>query len=192
MEQLELSKADFGRMAYVGSLARERDSDAWYTPLEYVTSARRVFGGKIDLDPYGSAVANVGIQAGRFFCTDDPAPDGKKWPKVDSVFMNPPYSMRLVRQATDQFCEAFRRRRFQRGIVLVNNATETLFFQKLLHAATAMCLPNHRIRFHGNVDGKDGSKGNTRGQAFLYFAADGKHDDFAAEFDCYGPIVAII
>ena len=72
--------------------------------------------------------------------------------------------------------------KLQEGIILVNNATETKWFQTLLTNASSICFTNHRISFW-NADGKVVSN-NTRGQAFFYF---GNHaEKFNAIFASHG------
>ncbi len=161
--------ADPRRLGYVGAppgARSARDGDAWFTPARYLSAAREVLGS-IDLDPYSSAAANLRVGATWTFTSERPAPRGEEWPTCEAVWMNPPYSSRGVSEATERFIAAFQAGRFERGIVLVNNATETRFFQSLLREATAVCLPNHRIAFEC-VDGKRVSN-NPRGQALFYF-----------------------
>ena len=71
---------------------------------------------------------------------------------------------------------------FGEGVVLVNNATETRWFQLMLREATAVMLTDHRISFW-NADGKAVS-GNTRGQAFFYFGDN--PEKFLVEFSKHG------
>jgi ParB family chromosome partitioning protein len=173
-------------LGYIGRTpgSEARDSDSWNTPARYLDAARGVLGG-IDLDPYSSVAANERVGARIFFTAQRPAPAGPKWPEVSSCWMNPPYSGALVLEACQQFVAAFHSGRFQAGIVLVNNATETRFFQLLLGTATAVCFTNHRIGFE-NIDGKRVS-GNTRGQAFLYFGPDATR--FARVFADFGTVL---
>lgn len=177
--------ADSKRLAYVGKApgAASRDSDSWFTPPVYVEAARACLGG-IGLDPFSSAAANLSVKAGRFLTVADDALTCAWRPPSDcrTVWMNPPYSGGLCRLACAKFLEEFAAGSFSAGVVLVNNATETRFFQALLGASAAMCLPSARIQFW-NADGKQIS-GNTRGQAFLYFGDDAPR--FLAAFKSFG------
>jgi hypothetical protein len=175
-------------MGYIGSLpgcGPSRDSDSWNTPTRYLDAARRALGGAIDLDPYTSLAANVRVGAALTFTAAEPAPPGTQWPLVDTVWMNPPYSGALVLQASSQLVAAYQAKRFQRAVVLVNNATDTRFFNLLLREAAAVCFTEGRIAFE-NVDGKRIS-GNTRGQAFFWFGKDCQA--FADEFARFGPVM---
>ena len=159
---------DKQRLGYVGGVpGATRDGNAWYTPEKYLKAVRKVFGQCIDLDPYSSPEANERVKALRYFTAEDPAPMGEAWPKVTTCFMNPPYSGVLVRQAVGNFLAALRAERFHEGIVLVNAATETRWFQALLRDATYVCFPAGRIRF--DAGGNQRTSSNTSGQAFLFF-----------------------
>lgn len=129
------TKADKLKLGYVGSQPGQRDSASWFTPARYIQSVTAVLGG-IGLDPFSSADANRIVKAKRFFSIEDNA-FLKAW-KAPTVFMNPPYSGTLCRQACRKFLEEWQAGNFQSGIVLVNNCTETQFFQELLRNASSV------------------------------------------------------
>jgi ParB family chromosome partitioning protein len=170
-------KADKTRLGYVGRQPGTpvRDSDEWYTPLCFIELARAVMGS-IDLDPFSSATANRGIRAAYYFDTQRSAlasswrntAQRRKYPQGVNVWMNPPYAMPLIHQAVGALLAARREGHVAQAIVLVNNATETRWFQCLCAASTALCFPKHRIAFRA-PDGKAVGS-NTRGQAFFYLA----------------------
>jgi len=164
-------KADPEKLAYIGSkpgLPRvaDRDSDSWYTPTVYTEMAREVMG-EIDLGPFSSVTAIRRIRAKRFFDTMEDAHRQSWFQDQGRVFMNPPYGRKLVDAAVDLFLAHWAGECVSQGVVLVNNATETRWFQSLLRGSDAVCFPDRRIAFE-NDDGKHVS-GNTRGQAFFYF-----------------------
>lgn len=177
-ERADVSTADPRRLGYVGSVPQgPRDSDAWFTPAKYVLAARQSLGGYISLDPFSSIEANKVVQADRFLTESDDAFKQDWFPRVRTederprtVWMNPPYGAGLVTDAVTLFLNHYQAGLFDRGIILVNNATETKWFQKALTRASALTLTNHRISFW-NADGKAVS-GNTRGQAFFFFGED--------------------
>jgi phage N-6-adenine-methyltransferase len=166
-----VNKADSRKLGYIGAVpnahqAANRDSDAWFTPHKYISLVKQAIG-EIDLDPFSSEQANGVIQANRYF---DEKLDAFKQPwfsEPGSVFMNPPYSRKLINASVDLFVRHWQADKISEAIVLVNNATETKWFQQLLGEASAICLVSKRIAFE-NRDGKHVS-GNTRGQVFLYF-----------------------
>ena len=184
-----MSKANISKLGYVGSKPgsrnQERDSDSWFTPDTYLDSVRAALGS-VDLDPFSSPEANARVRAKRFFTEEDNA-FSQDWSAVqaETAFMNPPYSAKLVRDAVFRFIYEYVSGSFQQGIVLVNNATETKWFQHMLRECSAVCFTDHRISFW-NADGKAVS-GNTRGQAFLYFG--NNPGAFAREFGKHGAVL---
>lgn len=180
------NKADVNRLGYVGSTpGKKRDSDSWYTPDRYLDAARTVLQG-FDFDPFSSEAANGRVKATAFYTEADDALT-TEWPPVRSVWMNPPYSNGLCAKAVARFVEEYRQGLFTEGIVLVNNATDTHWWDDLMRQASAVCFTDHRISFW-NEDGK-ASSGNTRGQAFVYFGA--YPDDFMRVFDQFGTCMTV-
>ena len=176
------------KLGYIGKqpLSKARDPDSWYTPPRYTDLAKQVMGS-IDLDPFSSSFANQSVQAIRYFDAKKNAFKQEWFVTPGTVFMNPPYSRHLIQKSTGIFLENWLNGRISQGIVLVNNATETIWFQNLLKNASAICLASKRISFT-SVDGKNVS-GNTRGQVFLYF---GDHvDTFKNHFEAIGVILRV-
>lgn len=161
------NKAIAKNLGYVGApvtkLKAGRDSDSWYTPQEYIESARSVLG-TIDLDPFSSSLANEIVGAGRYHSEEDSSLD-VDW-QANTVWMNPPYGP-LCGAAIDKFIQQYTTGNFQEGIILVNNSTDTKWFKRLAEHASAWCFTDHRIGFNA-PDGKS-LGGNTRGQVFIYF-----------------------
>ena len=166
-----LMKANKAMLAYIGTKPgtnnhHDRDSDSWFTPTFYTDLVHEVMGG-IDLDPFSSKKANAHVRAKRYFDVDGNAFKKVWFRKPGRVFMNPPYSRKLIEASIEIFLENWNNNSISEAIVLVNNATETKWFQSLLRTSNSICLPEKRISFKA-VDGKHVS-GNTRGQVFLYF-----------------------
>lgn len=181
------STADRRRLGYVGSTPgkKNRDSDSWFTPPEYIASVRDVMKA-IDLDPFSSEQANNIIRAEVFFTERTNAfVSSWKIKKNTRVFMNPPYSQGLVSKAVKHFLQEWDAGSFSEGIVLVNNATDTKWFRAMVAKAEAICFTDHRISFW-NADGKRVS-GNTRGQCFFYFGPN--HLKFSKIFSKHGFIL---
>lgn len=187
-----MTTANKTRLGYIGSVpgtaTPNRDSDSWYTPSKYIESARKAMGS-IDLDPFSSEEANKKVKARKFLTAEDNALVCK-WPLTPAsgnVWMNPPYSARLVKPAVHRLSCEIEAGRVRSAIVLVNNATDTQWFQFMLSRCQAVCFTAGRIAFE-NVDGKNIS-GNTRGQAFLYFGEDAA--SFISEFTQYGTVMRV-
>ncbi len=134
----------------------------WYTPPEYIEAAREVMGA-IDLDPASSAIANTVVQAERFYSLDD---DGLAQPWTGRIWMNPPYGRSLIEDFCWKLASSYSSGDVEQACALVNNATETEWFQGLGAAASAACLPRGRIRYW--FPGGKGSGAPLQGQAVVY------------------------
>lgn len=161
-------------------VAHNSGENEWYTPPAFIEAARRVMGG-IDLDPASSEIANQTVKAERIFTAET---DGlsQEWP-IGRIWMNPPYAQPLMGQFAERITqEAIRG---SEAIVLVNNATETAWFQRMSDAFTGVCFPKSRVRFldpYGNPSGAP-----LQGQAIIYFGQN--VDAFAVEFQSFGMVL---
>lgn len=152
----------------------------WYTPEIYIESARKVMGG-IDLDPATSEVANRTVRAATYFTAQD---DGlaQTWP-IGRIWMNPPYAQPLIGQFAEKMAQEVERG--SESVVLVNNATETAWFQRMASVCSAICFPKGRIKF---LDPKGNPSGAPlQGQAIIYSGPN--VDKFDDDFSKFGLVV---
>lgn len=162
-------------------VARASGNDEWYTPAPLIEAARRVMGA-IDLDPASSESANRLVGAAAYF---DAEADGLGQPWAGRVWMNPPYSRGLVDPFVQRLAEHVETGAVTAAVVLVNNATETGWFGRLLDVASAVCLLRGRVRFL--VPDAGPAKTPLQGQAVLYVGAD--CDRFAEVFGDFGTVL---
>ena len=140
-------------------------NNEWYTPSDYIELARQVMGN-IDLDPASSEIANQVVRAERFFTLET---DGLKQDWYGNVWLNPPYSSDLIMKFIDKFISELAG--INQAIILVNNATETEWFNKLVKYSQALCFPSGRVKFY-RPDGSTGAP--LQGQALLYYGSQAK------------------
>jgi len=160
-------------------VAQNSGDNEWYTPAEYITAARSVLG-EIDLDPASSDEANVVVGAARYYTADD---DGLEQPWSGRVWMNPPYAKTAVDRFCTRLAREYREGTITEAIALVNNATETTWFQEMAREASALCFPRGRVKFwHPSKESAP-----LQGQAIVYLGT--KPKEFREAFVRFGFVV---
>jgi len=137
-------------------------NNEWYTPSEYIEAARAVMGA-IDLDPASSTIANSIVKAERYYTIED---DGCSLEWYGRVWLNPPYATDLVTAFANKLVAELAAGNVTEAIVLVNNATETAWFNTMIREARAVVFPKGRVKFWKD-SGEVGAP--LQGQAILYF-----------------------
>lgn len=154
-------------------------NNEWYTPPQFLEAARSVLGG-FDLDPASSEIANRAVRATTYYTESENGLD-KDW--CGRIWMNPPYAANLVGKFCDKFAEAMADPDTT-GIVLVNNASETGWWQTLASVSSAICFPKGRVKFL-RPEGEAGAP--LQGQTIFYAGRD--PEAFRAEFSPFGFVV---
>ena len=133
----------------------------WYTPYEFIEAALLTMGS-IDLDPASSELANKTVKATEFYTAKN---NGLTKPWTGNVWLNPPYAQPLISQFCDKL--ALELSAINQAIVLINNATETKWFQGIAELSSSICFPSSRIKFIDKQGNRCGAP--LQGQALLYF-----------------------
>lgn len=162
-------------------VAQNSGNNEWYTPAEYIEAARCVMGD-IDLDPASSEIANETVQAAQFFTEEH---DGLQHDWHGRVWMNPPYATPLIGAFTSKLAYHVKQDDVSEACVLVNNATETGWFNTLLDVASCVCLIRGRVRFIDQEGNPSGAP--LQGQALLYIGP--KVTEFGRTFSEFGTVL---
>lgn len=152
----------------------------WYTPAKFIEAARQTMGS-IDLDPASSELANQTVQAQTYYTSDDNGLT-KTW--GGNVWMNPPYAQPLITQFTELLSDKFDSGEIKQACVLVNNATETNWFQRMLDSCTCLCLLKSRVKFIDKSGNPSGAP--LQGQIVLYFG--NNSHSFEKAFSQFGKV----
>ena len=180
-QQEVLTNSTIEKLVIKGNVHVSNNSgeNEWYTPIEFIDAAKKVMG-KIDLDPASSDIANKTVGASEYFTKED---DGLSQEWYGKVWMNPPYAQPLIQQFAEKLVGSLDD--IEEAIVLVNNATDTKWFQLLAEMCSSICFPRKRVRFL-DVDGNPGAP--LQGQAILYFG--NNIEQFSASFHQFGFVLS--
>lgn len=148
----------------------------WYSPRDIVEAGRRVLGS-IDLDPASNVFAQEIVRAKEYFTE---ANDGltKSW--RGKVWLNPPYD--APGKFVDKLIGAFNAGEVTEALVLLNNATDTVWFHRLLDRFP-VCVFKGRLHYWNPT--KTG-KAPRQGQVIFYLGPN--VEKFYAEFGPLGSI----
>lgn len=143
-------------------VARGDSKIEWYTPPWLLGGVRAVLG-EIDTDPASCEAAQQLVKAKTYYTMAD---DGLAHSWFGRTFMNPPYARSLIDAFADKWVVERYLGHITEGMVLCNNATETVWFQMLAATCDALCTIRSRVRFWGEGTG---SNVGLQGQAVLYY-----------------------
>jgi hypothetical protein len=97
------------------------------------------------------------------------------------VWLNPPYASNLIAQFVQKLKTHYAKSEVTEAIVLVNNATETAWFNTLIGISSAVVFPKSRVKFY-MPNGETGAP--LQGQAFIYIGKN--HHLFMQVFKQFG------
>jgi hypothetical protein len=165
-------------------------SQEWGTPQIYVEAVKKVFGGKIDLDPCSNNYSIVNATTEYFL----PVQDGLKesW-NFQTIYVNPPYGADRKRKTTIKNwlakCCKTNNEYNSEIIALVPVATNTSHWKRYVFGkAKAICfLYDTKLKFL--VNGNGGGKGAPMSCAMIYWG--NNIDNFRNVFLEYGAVVDI-
>jgi|SRR5665213_408828 len=163
-------------MSHVG---QNSGNDEYATPLDIIAAVHEVMGN-IDIDPASSEAANKIVKAKKFHTIET---DGLKQKWKGRVFINPPFSQPAVADFCNLLVEKYIAHEISEVIIVVNNATETIWFQNLLQVIDTICFPKGRLKFTDH-SGEFKGGGPLQGQAVLY--AGENFEKFATVFSRFG------
>lgn len=157
----------------------EYDRNECYTPEGVIAGVREVLGG-LELDPASCEDANKVVRASRYYTKEN---DGLSLPwDARTVFLNPPYKPAPVLWV-DKFIREVHWTPDRRGILIVNNCTDTEWFRTLVRTQMPFCLTK-RIKF--NMRDRPEAVSPRQGQAIFYSGP--YEDDFYRVFSLWGVV----
>ncbi|GAI98187.1 unnamed protein product, partial [marine sediment metagenome] len=129
-----------------------------------------------------SEKANETVKAETIYTLED---NGLSQEWYGNVWMNPPYSQPLIDDFSRRLVNEYFTNQINQACVLVNNATETTWFQRMLNVCSSICFISGRIKFIDENGEPSGAP--LQGQCVLYL---GKNKEvFHKFFNSFGIVL---
>lgn len=160
----------------------------WCTPQKYVDAVKRVFGGRIALDPCSNQWSIVAAETEYSLPEHNGLRESWDFP---TIYVNPPYGADKERETTIKHwlykCAHSHKHYGSEVLALVPVATNTSHWKEYVWGqATAVCfLYDTRLRFL--VEGKDEGKGAPMSCAMIYWNKN--NEKFINVFNEFGAVV---
>jgi len=138
----------------------------YYTPAHVIERVRAALGGHIELDVASSPIANLTVQADRYFTKHRSALDSDADWTCETLFVNPPYRTALIRPFGERLVDEIAAGRVKSAIWLAAATTDTAISQLMLSKASRVCFWRGRIAFW-NADKEEWARSNGYGSMFL-------------------------
>lgn len=169
---------------------QEAESNEWYSPSNLVEDCRDVMG-EITLDPASCITAQQVIKAKHYYTKEM---NGLLLPWFGSIFLNPPYSAKLIKEFTQKVVNTIQGDEFDNICILTRSSCETSWFKALSYACDFACYLDKRVVFWNPnkiiVNKKTGKKTDKQTDLsghVLFFAGYAK-EDFYSKFCDQGMI----
>lgn len=138
-------------------MSEPKGSDQFMTPPEWIELARDCMGS-IDFDPASCAIAQKYVQANYWAAHEhEYERESENWDNIvcnglkthwnGNVWCNPPYSGGNIDLFIDKAIAEWNKDNISSMLILVNSATDTKWYHKLLLNSTAALLVKGRIKF---------------------------------------------
>lgn len=165
-------------------ISNNSGENEWYTP-EYIISAAKETMESIEIDPASCKEANKIVEADNYYTEENNGLENK-W--EGNVWLNPPYAQPLINDFAKKAKKEYEDGNIRNMCVLVNNATETEWFNTFIENATLICFLKSRVKF---ID-KNGEPSGAplQGQAVIYYGK--RKQAFIKNFTDKGFIVEVI
>jgi len=167
-------------------LFRGAGSGEWYTPPKFVALVKRVFGGKIGLDPASCEEANSRWLRARTFYTKEQ--NGLTQPWRGKVYLNPPFQTEFMGPFVNKLVTERENGNVSEAIMLCSLWPEKKWFWPILDHAALLCLPRDYVSYI--PPGKDKPTGHPKLASVFSYWGD-KPDRFADVFGEVGTIMTV-
>jgi len=157
-----------------------------YTPVNILKVVKEFFE-IIHLDPFSSDLANKSVGAQAYFTeetnglTTDWNDFGALIDPLPNIWINPPYSRKLIGKCIDKTLEYTTS---SEVLLLVNSETTSKWYQKCLERKPLMLLPDKRMKFINPYNAHKSSA--NKPQTMFYFGF--RKNAFRQQFEHLGSI----